>query len=79
VIIGKGKETDWVYAIWLRLLACPESRLAPLYGSSIQMLREKPPGSEGLESLEKRHLLVYLWNKCLAAFKPAYLKVRFDD
>lgn len=29
--------------------------------------------------IKKRHLLIYLWNKCLVAFKPAYLKVRFDE
>jgi hypothetical protein len=31
-----------------------------------------------VEFYKKRHLLIYLWNKCLAAFKPTYLKVRLN-
>ena len=46
-------------------------------------LNKKAPGADfrGLMVItkEKRHFLIYFWNKCLAAFEPAWLIVRFDE
>jgi hypothetical protein len=49
------------------------------------MVKQTAPGDDPgavkkllLSINKKRHLLIYLWNKRLAALKPTLFEVRFD-